>query len=164
MHVYKYAMKMEQDGEKFYRELAGTCRVEGIKGILTMLADEEVKHYNLIAHLQKRAGNLSLAESPVLENVKNIFVRMKEEKNDLYFATSDLESYRKAMAIEKMSQEFYLDKAAEVGEGEVRQIFLRLAGEEAKHFRIMENIVEFVARPEPGNWLENAEWHHLDEY
>jgi rubrerythrin len=46
----------------------------------------------------------------------------------------------------------------------VRQILLRLAGEEDRHCRIMENIVAFVARPEPGNWLENAEWHHLDEY
>jgi hypothetical protein len=39
-----------------------------------------------------------------------------------------------------------------------------LAAEEKKHLRIMENIVEFVSRPEPGNWLENAEWYHLDEY
>jgi len=39
-----------------------------------------------------------------------------------------------------------------------------LAKEEANHLRIMENIVEFVTRPEPGNWLENAEWHHLNEY
>jgi hypothetical protein len=36
--------------------------------------------------------------------------------------------------------------------------------EEDKHLRIMENIVEFVSRPEPGNWLENAEWHHLETY
>lgn len=38
------------------------------------------------------------------------------------------------------------------------------ASEEEKHLRIMENIVEFVAGPEPGFWLENAEWHHLEEY
>jgi rubrerythrin len=80
------------------------------------------------------------------------------------FDSSELEAYRKAMAIEEMSREFYLDKASNAGDEVVKQIFLRLAGEEEKHFRIMENIAEFVARPEPGNWLENAEWHHLDEY
>ncbi|OQX09196.1 MAG: rubrerythrin [Desulfobulbaceae bacterium A2] len=164
MNVYEYAMEMEKDGEKYYRELAAHCPVEGVRSILTMLANEEVKHYNTIAYLQKRAGDFPPAETLVLENAKNVFTRMKEEKTDIRFASSDLESYRKAVAIEEMSREFYLDKAADVEEEDVRQIFLRLAGEEEKHFRIMENIVEFVARPEPGNWLENAEWHHLDEY
>jgi hypothetical protein len=43
-------------------------------------------------------------------------------------------------------------------------IFLQLEDQEKKHLRIMENIVEFISKPEPGNWLENAEWHHLDKY
>ena len=43
-------------------------------------------------------------------------------------------------------------------------LFLKLAGEEEKHLRIVRAITEFVSRPEPGNWLENAEWHHLQEY
>jgi hypothetical protein len=29
---------------------------------------------------------------------------------------------------------------------------------------MLDTIVEFVSRPEPGNWLENAEWYHTDEY
>jgi rubrerythrin len=164
MNIYEYAMQMEQDGEKFYLLLAGTCQVEGLTTIFTMLANEEVKHYKTIAHLQKNAGNSPLVKTTVLENVKNIFIRMKEDKADVRFDSSELESYRKAMAIEEMSWKFYLDKAANADEENVKQIFLRLAGEEEKHLRIMENIVEFVARPEPGNWLENAEWHHLDEY
>lgn len=86
------------------------------------------------------------------------------EKGELFFDVSDLEAYRKAMVIEEESRKFYSDKASEAGEEETRHILLRLAGEEEKHFRIMKNIAEFVARPEPGNWLENAEWHHLDEY
>ncbi|OGQ97707.1 MAG: rubrerythrin [Deltaproteobacteria bacterium RIFOXYD12_FULL_57_12] len=164
MNIFEYAMRMEKDGENYYRELADKCQVEGIKTILTMLADEEVKHYNIIAQLQKHAGKSPPATTTVLGNVKNVFIRMKEEKTEIRFDSSDLEAYRKAMAIEELSRKFYLDKAAEVGEEEAKQIFLRLAGEEEKHFRIMENIAEFVARPEPGNWLENAEWHHLDEY
>ena len=164
MNIYDYAMQMEQDGEKFYLLLAESCQVKGIATIFTMLANEEVKHYNTIVHLQKNAGNSPMVKTAVLENVKNIFIRMKEEKADVRIDSSELESYRKAMAIEEMSWKFYLDKADNADEGDVKQIFLRLAGEEEKHLRILENIVEFVARPEPGNWLENAEWHHLDEY
>ena len=164
MNIYEYAMQMEKDGEKFYRDLAGNCRVEGIRTIFNMLASEEVKHYNIIALLQKQAGNSPPTKIKVLENTKNIFIKMKEEKADICFDSSELEPYRKAVAIEETSRKFYLDKAADAGQGDGKQIFLRLAAEEEKHLRIMENIVEFVARPEPGNWLENAEWHHLEEY
>jgi rubrerythrin len=90
---------------------------------------------------------------------------MQVAKEDLYINTTKAASeYRKACAIEEMSQKFYLEKADLVEDGYERQIFLRLAKEEERHLRIMENIVEFVSRPEPGNWLENAEWHHLEEY
>jgi len=164
MNIYEYAMQMEKDGEKFYRDLAGNCRVEGIRTIFNMLASEEVRHYNTIALLKKQAGNSPLTKTKVLENAKNIFIRMKEEKADMRFDSSELDSYRKAAAIEEMSRKFYLDKAADAGQENGKQIFLRLAAEEEKHLRIMENIVEFVARPEPGHWLENAEWHHLEEY
>ncbi len=89
---------------------------------------------------------------------------MKDEKADIRFDSSELESYRKARDIEETSRKFYLDKAAETQQKDEKQIFFCLVSEEEKHLRIMENIVEFVARPEPGFWLENAEWHHLEEY
>lgn len=79
-------------------------------------------------------------------------------------ATKATQEYSKACAIEKNSQAFYQEKAEQAEEGHIREIFQRLAKEEARHLAIMENIVEFVSRPEPGNWLENAEFHHLEEY
>lgn len=164
MNIYEYAMQMEKDGEDFYRELAGNCRIEGIKTVLTMLADEEVKHFNIIAQMQKHGGKPRIEETKVLENVKNVFAGMRDENVEISFGSSDLAAYRKAIDIEEMSLKFYQDKAAETGDNEEKELFLRLAGEEQKHFRIMENIVEFVSRPEPGNWLENAEWNHLDQY
>lgn len=164
MNIYDYAMKMEKDGEDHYRELGRSCKIIGLQKILTMLADEELKHYRVIEQLRRRAENPQMTETAVLENVKNIFVRMREEKADIQFDASDAEVYRRARDIEEMSRKFYLDKAGAVEGEAARQLFLRLAREEEKHLRIMENIVEFVARPEPGNWLENTEWYHLDEY
>ncbi len=99
-------MQMAQDGGKYYLLLAENCQVEGIATIFTMLANEEVKHYNTIVHLLKNAGNSSLVKTTVLENVKNIFVRMKEEKANVRIDSSELESYRKAMSIEEMSWKF----------------------------------------------------------
>ena len=165
MNIYQFAMQMEKDGENYYRVLAKECTVPGLSKIFLMLADEEVKHYNVIERLSRKEKNPQLLETRILENVKNIFVSMQVAKEDLYINTTKAASeYRKACAIEEMSQKFYLEKADLVEDGYERQIFLRLAKEEERHLRIMENIVEFVSRPEPGNWLENAEWHHLEEY
>lgn len=164
MNAYDFALQMEKDGEKFYSELAKNSQVDGIRTILIMLAGEEVKHYNTIALLKKQAGYPPALETDVLGNVRNIFWRMKDEKAEVRFDSSELESYRKARDVEDMSRKFYLDKAAETQQEDEKQIFFSLASEEEKHLRIMENIVEFVARPEPGFWLENAEWHHLEEY
>ena len=164
MDIYEYAMKMEKDGEKFYRELADNCRIEGITTIFNMLASEEVNHYDTLVLLKKQAGNSPPVKSKIIDNVKSVFVRMKKEKADINFHSSEFDSYKKALNIEEMSQKFYLDKAANAEQEDEKQIFLRLAAEEEKHLKIMENIVEFVARPEPGNWLENAEWHHLEEF
>jgi rubrerythrin len=106
-----------------------------------------------------------LARTEILDNVKNVFAEMKDSEQDLRIdATGATQAYIKARDIEEQSEKFYREQAGKVEHAGQREIFLHLAGEEAKHLRIMENIVEFVSRPEPGNWLENAEWHHLEDY
>ena len=73
----------------------------------------------------------------------------------------DGEKYYREL-IEKESRQFYLEKANEV-EGETqKRLLLKLGEEEQKHEFLMENLVEFITRPE--TWIENAEWRHLDEY
>ena len=70
--------------------------------------------------------------------------------------------YRKARELEKQSMDFYKQKAQEENNPEHQALFEQLAKEERKHFFIMDNLVEFMAKPE--RWLEFAEWYHLDEY
>lgn len=165
MNIYQFAMQMEKDGENYYRQLAKESTVPGLARIFTMLADEEVKHYAVVEGLCRKEKNPQLLGGKILENVKNIFVTMQAAKEDLRIDTTKAaQEYRRACEIEEMSLKFYLEKANLAEDGQERQIFLRLATEEDSHLRIMQNIVEFVSRTEPGNWLENAEWQHLDEY
>lgn len=164
MDIYEFAKQMEKDGEKYYRELADNSGLAGLKKIFTILADDEMKHYQIIEQLRLKSGQPQMADTKVLENTKNIFVEMKGlDVGPRIDTTRETNAYRKARELEKMSRDFYLEKAGEVEGKEAKLLFEKLAAEEEKHFRIMENMVEFVSRPEPGNWLENAEWHHLDE-
>jgi rubrerythrin len=165
MNIYEFAMQMEVDGEQYYRKLAGESSSAGMKRIFQMLADEEVKHYKIIELMSRVTVPPELSRTPLLDNVKNIFVEMKDTEPNLHIdTTTETQSYRKALKIEEESRAFYLEQAAKEGNDAQRAIFSQLAREEGKHQRNMENIVEFVSRPEPGNWLEDAEWHHLDEY
>lgn len=160
MNIYDYAMKMEKDGEAYYRELAVGTENKGLRSILTMLADAEVVHYNLFRKMSENQ-EVSLAESAIIDNVKNVFARMKEE-GTAQVSVSEADLYRKAQELEEKSRDFYLGKAAETAVAEQKKIFLDIAEEEKRHYRILENIVDFVSRPE--QWLEDAEWYHLEEY
>ena len=161
MNIYDYAMQMEKDGENYYRDSAQKINNAGLKKILGMLADAEVKHCDILQKMKKNEK----AQSPhteILSNVKNIFVEMQEAKDTVGVNISQKELYKKAQEIEKKSQEFYSEKATEVNDLSQKELFLKIAEEEKKHYWILENILNFISRPQ--NWLENAEWYHLDEY
>ena len=164
MNIFDFAMQMEKDGEAYYRELRQQTNSAGLKNIFAMLAEEEVKHYRVVEQLRNHIDNPQLAEADLLTNVKNVFVKMQQDEPRLKFAGQELDLYRKARDIEEASRKFYLEKSAAAEQEDQKQLLRRLAQEEDKHLRIMENIVEFVSRPEPGQWLENAEWYHLEEY
>jgi rubrerythrin len=165
MNIYDFGMQMEKDGENFYRELAAASKIAGLKKIFGMLADEEVEHFRVLKQMKQQNSQAQLPETHILTDVKNIFIDMKEEAGDLHIDTTvDTDAFRKARDIEQKSIDFYLEKAEEAEDAAVKNILIRLARMEEKHRNIMQNLVDFVSRPEPGHWLENAEWHHLEEY
>lgn len=161
MDMYDYAMKMERDGEKFYRDMAEKVDNKGVKKILTMLADEDARHYSIFSDMKKNE-RLRIAGTPVLENIKNIFERIREERDSGGISASQIGLYERAREIEKKSWDFYLEKAKEAAEPSQKEAFLRIAAEEKSHYYILETIIDFVSRPL--QWLEDAEWYHLEEY
>ena len=51
--INEFAMQMELDGRNFYLDLAKKTENAGIKSVLTMMAESEAKHYNVILDMQK---------------------------------------------------------------------------------------------------------------
>lgn len=161
MDIYEYAMQLEKDGEHYYRELAEKIVNPGLKNIMRMLADAEVNHYNIFRKMKNNEA-VEVPETPILSEVKNIFVRMREEGDVITADGSEIDLYTRAQEIEVKTRDYYREQAGKVGDPHQKEIFLRVAEEENKHYFILENIIDFVARP--FNWLENAEWYHLEEY
>jgi rubrerythrin len=161
MDVFGFAMQMEKDGETYYRECASKTASAGLRGILLMLADAETMHFELFRRMQAREEAL-LPDSALLDRVKNIFTELREREGAGGVRSPEVELYRKAQELERRSWELYESHAAGAVSPAEKLTFERIAVEERRHYRILEGIIDFVSRPE--QWLENAEWTHLEDY
>jgi rubrerythrin len=160
MDIFEFAMQMELDGRNFYLELAGKANDQGLQSILEMLAADEMKHYNILQDMKIKKPKM--AKTKVLDDAKNIFREMRYTGEDKRFPTAQIDLYKKAQEIEERSRVFYEEKEKEVEKPYQKKLFRRIAEEEKKHYNLLEHMIQLVSRPE--QWLENAEWHHLDEY
>jgi len=160
MDIFAFAKQMEKDSEQFYRDLVRKTGSVGLKRILTLLADEEAKHQEIVGRMSKQ--RVAVPDTPILDHAVNIFAEMKDRGQSLKLGETQIDLYRQAQELEERSKSFYLDKAQESPQPEIKEIFVQLAREEEKHSFLLENIIEFLSRPK--EWLENAEWHHLEEY
>ncbi len=159
MDIYDYAMQMEKDGEAYYREVAAQTQNAGAKNILTMLADAEVRHYETFRRM-KAGEPVPVPDLSYLLNVKNVFAELRDRKRALTNG-SQKELYLKAQKLEEKTRDFYREKAGEAGQGQ-KEMLLKIATEEQRHYDILENLIMMLQRPE--TWLENAEWYRLEEY
>ena len=164
MDIFEFAMKMEEDGRAFYLESAEKMSDPAFKQILTQLADDELKHYNIFKALRdgQKAEYKEAEKTQILSTVKNVFEQLKAENKEMTFAPEVKTVWEEAQEIEKKSEDFYREKAGEVGDDNQANILNKIADEEHRHWVTMQNVIQFLDRP--NSWLENAEWSHLEDY
>ncbi len=164
MNIFEFAMKMEEDGRAYYLENAEKTDVPELKKILTELADDELKHYKIFKAMndKEKAEYREDEKTTILSTTKNVFEALKSGGKEYIFGGEVGDIWEKALDVEKKSEEFYREKANELDDANLKDIFHKIADEERRHQLIIENVMQFLYRPQ--QWLENAEWHHLEEY
>lgn len=161
MNMIEYALKMEKNGETYYRELASKAGNKDIEEIFIMLAEAEAKHYESFLQL-KNEQDIMTTEEDLFPQIKNIFQRMSQEKPSINVQQSQIDAYAKARHIEKESRDFYLKEYEKISDPIEKELCLKIADEEHQHYIILDNIINFMSSPD--TWLEDAEWHHMDTY
>jgi rubrerythrin len=161
MNIFTFAMEKEKYAEYYYRDLAERTGNTGLRNILTMLADEEAKHYQVVEKMKAKTPT-RMTDTPVLANAAKAFEKMRDAADAFHFEISEADLYRKACDIERESRKYYLQKAEEVADPGQKSLFTQLAEEENKHLLLVERIGDFVARPE--TFLEDAEMYHFNDY
>ncbi len=163
MSIFEYAMKMEQDGRSFYLEHAAKAPAPELKRILLELADDEQRHFNLFKALHDGASAeyKETEKTTILATVKNVFETMKSGDKPYQFSPDARVIWEEAREIEKKAERFYRAKAVEVTSANERNILIRIADEEHRHWVTMEQVIQFLDRPK--RWLDDAEWSNLEE-
>ena len=159
MDLFEFSIQMEKDAEALYRKMAENAPVEGIKKVLLMLAEDEVKHRVAIEQLQKKLD--VPAQKGVALDIKTVFDDMKGDDNVTSISTDAVEDYKKAVEIERRGMAFYKEKFEEADDPVSKQLFEALMKQETYHLRTCENLLDMVQKPEW--WVDNAEFNPQDQ-
>ena len=161
MDIYEFAKEKEKLSEENYRRYAAQTSNEGLRNIFNMLADEEAGHFKAVEEMQKNQ-NAEIPQTEILSDARKIFDSMRTSAGSFNFEMDEAEVYKKAREYEIESETFYRQKADEVADIKQKDIFLKLAEMEHKHYILLENIYSFVEKP--AYFLENAEMYRFDDY
>ena len=126
--ILDYAIDQEQQAADFYADLAGRAEKAGMKEVLMEFAAEEQRHKERL--LAVKTGEYELTpEQKVLDlKISDYLVEVE--------ATDDI-SYQDALIVamkrERAAYELYSDMAEKITASKLREVFVGLAREEAKH-------------------------------
>lgn len=152
MDVLVYAIKMELDGEEYYKEQARLNKGSGLYKVFMDLAQEESEHTQL---LEERSKGLSYKKrASVAVSRKNVFTALKDFKPDENNIAEQLDAYKLALEKEKESIGLYKELSAKSPES--ADLYDFLISQEEEHYAIIEEIIKMVNRPK--EWVESAEF------
>ncbi|MBE0478862.1 ferritin family protein [Candidatus Aerophobetes bacterium] len=151
----KTAIKMENDGIKFYREAADKLSHPLGKKMFLSLSTDEERHLSVLKELlfdlkfskfEKYFGKLPT------EKIKTVFDEMKDQLKDRIATNSDEKEVLKVgMQAEDKSVNFYQNFLQKVTDKNMKALFERLVEEEREHYKILQNTYSFLE--DSGEWF-----------
>ncbi len=147
MNIFDQAMQLELDGEEFYQTLGDQVQPQGVKKIFLWLAADERKHYEIFRRLKESEPVVEMEASQVLESARNLFEKVLVSEASRLDLQTNLEAYQLAMKAEQESIDLYTRALEEQREPAVKQVLQQILVEERKHFTVLENIYDFVNKP-----------------
>jgi len=161
MNSWKFAIDMELDGEKYYREQANINKDNSLNVVCIMLAEDEKKHAQILTD-KMNEKTFNLTESETLSKSKNIFDGIGNIKIEDKEIASQLDFYRIATEKEKQSIDLYKEYLLKAVGSEEKELFEYLIKQEENHYEVLDNMASLLIKPE--EWVENAEFGIRKEY
>ena len=161
MNLLEYAIKMENDGEAFYREQAMLNRGNGLFVVCEMLANDEMNHARVLKNRFEEKPYV-LQEIDTLKSVRNVFADFVKNRDEMKEVEGQLDFYRMALKREQESIDLYSDLLSKSDDVKDRGLFEYLIRQEEDHYVALEELVKLLEHAE--NWVEHAEFGNREEY
>lgn len=160
MNTLEFAINMEQDGVKYYREQAKLNQGTDLESVCNLLADEESRHAQILIN-KKDKNAYELKDYDLLSEAKNVFSNLQNIKveRDQH---AQREFYAIAADMEQKSVELYEEFLREATLPEEKELFQFLIDQEKAHLELLDELVQLVLKNE--EWVESAEFGLREEY
>jgi rubrerythrin len=161
--IVKFAIQLEQDGLKMYREFAEKSNDPFGKKTFEGLAEDELDHIELLQKVYSNTGIKEIEEivaqnkeTPVRQRFKTIFQLAGEEARQRTQADpSDTEAMKIAIDFEKRGYSLYKE-AGEKAEGEAEKTaFRHLTLMEKHHLELLQETYDYLNDTE--NYFQSNE-------
>lgn len=154
--VINTAIKLENDGIRFYTDTSAKSSNLLIKKMFQSLAEDEKKHIEWIQNLAPDVKTSGEFNKKLYERLKKIFSEPdKEIKSKAEDAADDIKAIDIAIGMENKSEKEYLSFADEAEDPEVEKLFTILADVERFHADLLLNSKEYLDRPH--DWFMQQE-------
>lgn len=155
MNTLDFAIKMELDGEQYYKKQAEINKENNLYSVCMMLAADESHHAKILISMKERLA-VELQDSDTLQKAKNVFSGIGDIEMALKPIPNQLDFYRMASEKETQSIELYSEMLSKAEDKQEAEVFEYLIGQEKQHFEILDNLAELLRHAE--EWVESAEF------
>jgi rubrerythrin len=163
LQILQLAIKMEQDGKKFYLRVSRESQHQLGKKLLETLAGEEDIHRQQFEEIfeairQKKAWPKTDFHPDKGKTIETIFTKAAKETNPS--TATEQDAIKVAIDMENQSYDLYKTQAAIATSAGEKSFYEALAAEERGHQVALTDYLEFLQ--EPADWFVMKEHHSLD--
>ena len=158
IEILKNAILLEKRGMAFYSKIAGQTSGKAVKEFFEMMADEEVKHVEILAEQFKAfQKNKKFTPGAYQEDHSSISSKVltKELKGEISAAGYEAAAISAAMAMEKNAIKLYSDRAAETEDLNEKALYQWLSRWETEHLNFLAEIDKELTEQ---IWYDNNFW------
>ncbi len=160
MQTIDFAIQMEEDAARYYREQAERFKGQPIARAFDILVSAEEKHRALLqAYQEKKPENNAWTD---LTANDDIYSQLPDFKNDVASIPRQMDVYRKAMDLEQKSIELYQGLLDQATDPAARRLLAFLIHEEKKHLSLFDELFTLVRHAD--DWVEDAEFGTREPY
>jgi len=163
LRILEAAIRMEEDGRRFYLRSGKAAKNAVAKRLLISLADEELKHIDRIKEIHSGlkankdwADFGKLISKTAKAKLKLVFKPLSAaDKKRLKADPSNLEALKISMKKEKDSYDYYDRQSNDTAVRIAKVFYERLKREEEHHYELLEEAYSLLS--DPASWFVQQE-------